>query len=411
MPGQSLPSRRLPWLLAIALLILTLALWLLRKPPEPIRIGVLHSLSGPMADSETPLVDAVRLAVEEINAAGGLLGRPVEMVVADGRSDPATFRQQAEDLLENRQVAALFGCWTSASRKAVKPVVERRLSLLFYPVQYEGLEQSPNIVYTGAAPNQQIIPGSRWAMQQFGKRVYLIGSDYIFPRAANRIIHDLVTGLDGRVVGERYLPLAGGDFDQVAADIRALRPDVVLNTVNGRSNRQLFQALLRAGLATQPVMSFSVSEAELQSVEADKLQRHYLTWNYFQAMPGAANQRFVAAFQQRFGRQRRISDPMESAYTAVRLWSQAVQEAGSPLPEAASLLLRQQSYHSPAGVASIEPDSRHLWQPVQIGRITAGGSVDIVHRFPYPIRPDPYPDMRPQHEWEAVLAALEARRP
>jgi urea transport system substrate-binding protein len=186
----------------------TIGLW---REPAPLRIGVLHSLTGTMAIGEAPLVDAVRLAAEEINAGGGLLGRPVELVVADGRSDPAVFVAEAERLIVEEKIDALFACWTSACRKAVKPVVERYGHLMFYPVQYEGLEQSPNIVYTGSVPNQQIIPGTRWALDAFGKRVYLIGSDYIFPRAANRIVHDLIAAADGRVLGERYLPLGSAD--------------------------------------------------------------------------------------------------------------------------------------------------------------------------------------------------------
>jgi urea transport system substrate-binding protein len=190
---------------------------------QPIRIGVLHSLSGSMATSERPLVDAVRLAVEEINAKGGLLGRPVEIVLADGASDWPRFAAEAERLISQERVSALFACWTSACRKAVKPVVEKHQHLMFYPVQYEGLESSPNILYTGAAPNQQIIPGTRWALEHLGQRVYLLGSDYIFPRAANRIIRDLVEAGGGSVLGERYLPLGESDMRPALDDIRRLQ--------------------------------------------------------------------------------------------------------------------------------------------------------------------------------------------
>ncbi|MFZ2406888.1 MAG: transporter substrate-binding protein, partial [Methylobacter sp.] len=226
----------------------------------PIKIGVLHSLTGTMAVSEKPLVDAVRLAVEEINAQGGLLGKPVEIVVADGKSDPDVFAQEAERLIEREHVSVLFGCWTSASRKAVKPVVEKHRHLLFYPVQYEGMEQSANIIYTDAAPNQQIVPGTRWAAQKFGQRVYLVGSDYVFPRTANIIIADLINISGGKILGERYLPLGSADVAAIIEDIARKKPDVVLNTLNGDSNAAFFSALAAAGLSDLPLVSFSVEE-------------------------------------------------------------------------------------------------------------------------------------------------------
>ena len=171
------------------------------KPPQPIRIGVLHSLTGTMAISEKPLVDAVRLAVDEINAQGGIFKQPLEMVIADGKSDPNVFAKEAERLITQENVRVIFGCWTSASRKAVKPIVEKYNHLLFYPVQYEGLEQSPNIIYTGSAPNQQIVPAVRWALKNLGQRIYLIGSDYIFPHTANRIMMDFIRVADGKLLG------------------------------------------------------------------------------------------------------------------------------------------------------------------------------------------------------------------
>ena len=254
-------------LVAPLALLLLAGLWLRHSSaPPPIRIGVLHSLSGTMAASEHPLVDAVRLAVEEINAASGLLGRPVEMVIADGQSDARIFAAEAERLIATEHVSALFACWTSACRKAVKPVVERHRHLLFYPLQYEGLEHSAHIHYTGAAPNQQIIPGTRWALDTLGKRVYLLGSDYVFPRTAHLIVRDLVRAGHGSVVAERYRPLGDADFSAIVAELRALRPDVVLNTINGDSNGHFFRALHAAGLDDIPVVSFSVAEDGLAAI-------------------------------------------------------------------------------------------------------------------------------------------------
>ncbi|HNI74623.1 MAG TPA: transporter substrate-binding protein, partial [Accumulibacter sp.] len=200
-----------------------------RQKPAALRIGVIHSLTGTMALNETPLVNAIRLAVEEINSRGGLLGREVEMVLADSRSDATVAAAEAERLITTEGVSVLFACWTSACRLAVKPVVERHHHLLFYPVQYEGMEQSPNILYTGSAPNQQVVPGTAWALREFGKRVYLLGSDYVFPRTANMIIRDLVKTSHGQIVGERYVPLGEQqELGRIVAEIAAVHPDVVL---------------------------------------------------------------------------------------------------------------------------------------------------------------------------------------
>ncbi|TAN46850.1 MAG: ABC transporter substrate-binding protein [Methylococcaceae bacterium] len=378
--------------------------------PPPIRIGVLHSLTGTMAVSEAPLVDAVRLAVDEINAQGGLLERPLEMVMADGRSDWNVFAAEAERLITQEKVSVLFACWTSACRKAVKPVVERHRHLMFYPVQYEGLEQSPNILYTGSAPNQQIIPGTYWAMQQFGKRIYLLGSDYIFPRVANLIIHELAASNGGEILGERYLPLGGTAVADIVADIQAQRPDVVLNTLNGDSNAHFFAALEQAGLADLPLLSFSVAENEMRAWQGTHLKQHYAVWNYFQSLPNEENRRFVSAFQAHFpNTQNTIDDPMEASYAGVRLWAQAVQEAGSvdPLRVNTAVLLRQ-SLSGPSGVAAVDPATRHLWKRVRVGRVLPDGQFEPVFTSSALLRPTPWPLQRSREAWQALLDTLPA---
>ena len=394
---------------AIALATILGTVLLLRPhSAPPIRIGVLHSRSGTMAASERPLVDAVRLAVEELNAAGGLLGRPVEMVVADGRSNAAVFAAEAERLIVSDKVSVLFACWTSACRKAVKPVVEAHRSLMFYPLQYEGLEQSPHIYYTGSTPNQQIIPGTRWALDTLGKRVYLLGSDYIFPRAANLIIRDLVKANHGTVLAERYRPLGDADFSAVIAEIRALEPDVVLNTVNGDSNIHFFRALQAAGLGAVPVVSFSVDEAGLKAIgPAGFHPNHYAIWSYFQSIPGEANQRFVRAFQKRYGADRVTSDPVEAAYTGVRLWAQAVRDAGTDNPEQVNRAMLQQSTTAPSGIAAVDRGTRHLWKQVRIGKARADGQFDVVWDSRETLRPNPFPDYRSQSEWQQRIAMLQ----
>ncbi len=393
------------------LVLIAAAIWLRPLPHPPIRIGVLHSLSGTLADSERPLVDAVRLAAEEINADGGLLGRPIELVVVDGKSDPAHFAAEAERLITQEKISVLFGCWTSSCRRAVAPVVESHRHLLFYPVQYEGLEQSPNIIYTGAAPNQQIIPGARWAIDNLGRRVYLLGSDYIFPRAANHLIRDLVTAADGDVVAERYLPLGASDFSDLIADIRRRSPDVILNTINGDSNLHFFRALKASGITT-PVMSFSLAESELQAMGADlRHPAHYAVWGYFQSLPNAANTRFVAAFQKRYGVDRVTSDPIEASYNGLRLWANAVRETGSTGPEQINRVIGRHSVAGPSGVVAVDAETRHLWRWVRIGKARPDGQFDTVQQSDALVRPVPFPAYRSREEWLRIVANLSGEPP
>ena len=406
-------SRRF-WIISILALLTALVAFLLLRPnPEPpIRIGVLHSLTGTMAISERPLVDAVRLAVEEINAAGGVLGRQVEMVVADSKSDDRIFAAEAERLITQEKVSALFACWTSSCRKAVKPVVEKHHHLMFYPLQYEGLEQSPNIFYMGSVPNQQIIPGARWAMDTLGKRAYLLGSDYIFPHTANIIIRDIVKANNGTVLMEHYRPLGDTDFSGVIAELQKLKPDVVFNTINGDSNVNFFRALHKAGLEKLPVMSFSVDESTLQAIEPDHFHpNHYAVWSYFQSLPGDANQRFVAAFKKRFGADRVTSDPIESAYIGVYLWMQAVRDANTDLPAQVSHSLLQQSIAGPSGVIAIDRETQHLWKKVLIGKARSDGQFDLVWDFGDTLRPKPFPNYRTSSEWKHLMKEMAGDRP
>lgn len=390
--------------LSAALLISALVAWRqLTAAVPPIRIGVLHSLSGTMAVSERPLVDAVRLAVEEINAQGGLLGQPVEMRVADGKSDPDIAAAEAERLIAKEHVSALFACWTSACRKAVKPVVEKHQNLMLYPVQYEGMEQSPNILYTGAAPNQQIVPGTRWAMQKFGKRVYLVGSDYVFPHTASLIIRDLVQAADGELLAERYLPLGSADVEAIVADIGRKNPAVVLSTLNGDSNAAFFAALEKAGLGNVPLLSFSVEEGGMQAWGGGRLTRHYGVWNYFQSLPGEENRRFVAAYQARFGAGRATSAPVEAAYVGVHLWAQAVRDVDSSEPARVNAALLRQSVKSPSGVSSVDAATRHLWKMMRVGKVRPDGQFQEVFASAAALRPTPWPSYRTRKAWQAMM--------
>ncbi|MBJ7260107.1 MAG: urea ABC transporter substrate-binding protein, partial [Chthoniobacterales bacterium] len=272
-----------------------------RPEATPIRVGILQSMTGTLAISARPVVDATLLAIEEINAQGGLLGRRLEPVIADGRSDSDVFAAEAERLMTKEKVSVVFGCWTSSSRKAVGPVFEKHNHLLFYPVQYEGLEQSPNIVYNGATPNQQVMPAVSYALANFGPRVFLVGSDYVFPRTANAIIRDQVAALGGEIVGELYMPLGGKNAAPIIDAIVAAKPDVILNTINGDSNIAFFRALREAGVRPDrlPVVSFSISETELPELGAEAMAGNYAAWNYFQSVDTPENRAFLEKFRAR----------------------------------------------------------------------------------------------------------------
>ena len=398
------------------LAVLCVALWFgiaHLTSSHPVRVGVLHSLSGTMAISERPLVDALQLAIEEANAAGGIQGKKIEAVVVDCRSDWSYCAQEAERLIVETKVQALFGCWTSACRRALKPVVEQHSHLLFYPLQYEGMEQSPNIIYTGAAPNQQIIPGVRWALEHLGMRVYLVGSDYVFPRMANLIIKDQLVAQGAVLAGERYLPLGASAMDKLVADIIKQRPQVVLNTLNGDSNSAFFQALHKAGVSAKqiPVMSFSIAEVEMAGQDRALMAGHYASWNYFQSMPTAQNQAFIQKYRSRFGQQAVIDDPMESAYVSLLLWAQAAREAGSAEPARVQRTILRQSLLAPEGLVSLDAGTRHLWKTPRVGKARSDGQFDIVWDYGKPLAPAPFPNYRARTEWIQLLQTVERAGP
>lgn len=400
------PYRKILLFITLALALLFLLVWQYRASAQPVvRIGVLHSLTGTMAASETPLVDAVRLAVEEVNLSGGINGANIEMIVSDCRSDADYCAEQAERLITKEQVSALFGCWTSACRKAVRPVVERYENLLFYPVQYEGLEQSPNIIYTGAAPNQQLIPMVSWAMQQHGRRAYLIGSDYVFPRTANDIVKKLLLAKGGQLVAERYAPLGEQNFDAIAAEIAAQRPDFVVNTINGDSNLYFFRALQKAGISAGviPVFSTSIAEAELAAMGPEAIAGHYAVWNYFQSIASESNRAFIARFHKRFGPHRVLDDPMEAAYIGMHLWANAQRSAGTQHMPTVKAALGRQTMNAPEGIVAVDAETQHLWKPVRIARARADGQFDIIWQSGRSVAPAPFPFFIP-HAGRSVTA-------
>jgi urea transport system substrate-binding protein len=371
----------------------------------PIKVGILHSLTGTMALSETPVRDGTLLAIEEINADGGLFGRRLEPVMADGMSNGQTFAREAERLITEERVAVIFGCWTSASRKTVKPIIEEHDQLLFYPVQYEGLEQSPNIVYLGAAPNQQLIPAVKWCFDQGWKRFFLVASDYVFPRAANEIMKARIKALRGEVVGEAYLLLGDKDVRSVVDAIVAAQPDVILNTINGDTNIAFFAALRAAGVTPQriPTVSFSIAEGELHSIGNESMVGDYAVWNYFESLETKENQEFVRRFRSRFGADHHASDPVEAAYVAVRLWARAVARAGTTDPLAVRTALGGLSIAAPEGIVVVDAETQHAWKTVRIGQARSDGQFAIIWSSDRPIRPIPYPRHKTKEAWETFL--------
>jgi urea transport system substrate-binding protein len=364
-----------------------------------------------MAISERPVIDAVLLAVEEINQAGGLLGRPVETLLADGQSDETVFAQQAEKLISQDRVCTLFGCWTSASRKAVVPVVTRHDHLLFYPVQYEGLEQSPHVVYLGPVPNQQILPALRWLVGFEGKRRwFLVGSDYVFPLAANAVIHDEAKARGSVVVGEKYLLLAATEVGPVVRQIVEARPDLIVNTINGDTNITFFRALRRAGIAPQdvPTLSLSISEEELGALGPRDSAGDYVAANYFQSLDSPANQEFLRRFGRRYGRERVISSAMQTAYAGVHLWAKALRAAGRDDAAAIREAVKGQTVDAPQGTVRIDPATLHAVQVARVGRMDAG-RLGEVYRSPQPVVAEPFPGSRSRRQWETFLDDLHKR--
>ncbi len=355
-----------------------------------VKVGLIHSLSGTMSLSERPLLSAERMAIDEINATGGVLGYRVEPLIADGESETSTFARRAEEL-DRAGSKALFGCWTSASRKAVKRVVEEADSLLYYPVQYEGLEESKNIFYLGSCLNQQASPALEWALEHLGRRVLLLGSDYVYPRVANRLIRTLVEDHPGgEIVAERYVPLCAQDFSAIVDEIRRLSPSVVVNSLNGESNLGFFRHYGAAGITARdvPILSLSAGEPEAQPV-IEVAQGHYACCSYFQSLDTPENERFVIGYRSRTGRERLCSASIVSAYAQIFLWKLAVEAAGSFDPAAVRSSSVGSELTSPAGRMAIRAN-HHTSLSAYVGRLRKDCQFEIVWRSPGPIDPLPW---------------------
>lgn len=373
---------------------------------DTVKVGLLHSLTGSMAISEKSVRDAELLAIKEINAAGGVNGKQIEYVEEDGASEPSTFATKAEKLIDSEGVSTIFGCWTSSSRKAVKPIVEEYGSLLWYPVQYEGMESSSNIVYTGAAPNQQIVPAIDYLLDQGYKKFFLLGSDYVFPRTANMIINAQLEAKGAKAVGEEYADMDQTDFAAIISKIEAAKPDVIINTLNGTGNVSFFKQMSEKNYTSKDymTMSFSIAEEEVATIGADILKGHMVSWNYYQTTDTEKNKEFVKAYKDAYGENRVTSDPAEAAYDAVYLWKAACEKADSFEPEDVIKAVEsgEISFDAPEGTVTIQGDNHHLVKPVRIGQVGDDGLINEIYATD-PVAPDPYLST---YEW-AVKAGIQ----
>ncbi|MDR2092226.1 MAG: urea ABC transporter substrate-binding protein [Azoarcus sp.] len=384
---------------------------------DTIKVGVLHSLSGTMAISETALKNTALMAIEEINASGGVLGKKLEPVVVDPASDWPLFAEKARQLIAQDKVAAVFGCWTSVSRKSVNPVFKELNGLLFYPVQYEGEELEKNVFYTGAAPNQQAIPAVEYLMSEEGggaKRFVLLGTDYVYPRTTNKILRAFLKskGVAEADILETYTPFGHSDYQTIIADIKkfasAGKKTAVVSTINGDSNVPFYKELGNAGLkATDvPVVAFSVGEEELRGVDTKPLVGHLASWNYFMSLKNPQNETFIGKYKA-WAKKNGVpnadsvvtNDPMEATYVGLHIWKQAVEKAGSTDTDKVIAALSGQTFKSPSGFTlTMDKTNHHLHKPVFIGEVRADGQFDVVWKTKAPIRAQPWSPFIPGNE-------------
>ncbi|MBP0631355.1 MULTISPECIES: urea ABC transporter substrate-binding protein [unclassified Cupriavidus] len=374
---------------------------------EPIKVGILHSLSGTMAISETSLKDVALMTIDEINKSGGVLGRKLEPVVVDPASNWPLFAEKARQLVSKDKVAVTFGCWTSVSRKSVLPVYEELNSLLFYPVQYEGEEMSKNVFYTGAAPNQQAIPAVEYLMSKEGggaKRFFLLGTDYVYPRTTNKILRAFLKskGVADKDIEEVYTPFGHSDYQTIVANIKKFSQagkTAVISTINGDSNVPFYKELGNAGLKAKdvPVVAFSVGEEELRGIDTKPLVGHLAAWNYFMSVKNAQNDAFkkqwaawVKANNLPGGDKRVTNDPMEATYVGIHMWAQAVKKAGSTDTDKVRAAMYGQTFKAPDGFTLTMGENHHLYKPVMIGEVKGDGQFSVVWKTPKAVRAQPW---------------------
>ena len=359
-----------------------------------VKLGLLHSLSGTIAIAEASLVDAEKMAVEEINASGGVLGRKIELVIEDGASDNPTFAEKARLLIERDKVAAIVGCYTSASRKAVLPVLNQTNGLLYYPTYYEGQEEDKHVIYASQEATQSVIPAVEWLAREKGKSFFLVGSDYIYPRTCNKIAKPTIAKAGGKVLGEEYAPLGHTEFSSIINKIKAAKPDCIYSTVVGGSNVAFYKQLRAAGLdgSKQTLLSTVVSENEIEGIGKDNAVGYYACMGYFQSIKSPENAKFVKAFKAKYGADRVIGDPMEVAYNCVYLWKKAVEKAKSFDVDKVVAASGGIELNAPEGLVRVHPTNHHVAKKIRIGRARPDGQFDIVWESAM-IEPNPFPKL------------------
>mgnify|MGYP001254028365 CR=1 FL=1 len=360
---------------------------------QTVKLGLLHSLSGTIALAEASLVDAEKLAIEEINAAGGVMGHQIVPVIEDGASENPVFAEKARKLLQRDKVAAIVGCYTSASRKAVLPALNQAKGLLYYPTYYEGQEQDKFVIYPSQEATQSVIAAVEWMAREKGKTFFLVGSDYIYPRTCNKIAKPTIARLGGKVLGEEYAPLGHTEFSSIITKIRAAKPDCIYSTVVGGSNVAFYKQLKAAGLdgEKQTLLSTVVSENEIDGIGKDNAVGYYACMGYFQSLKNPVNERFIKAFHAKFGADRVIGDPMQCAYNSVYLWKAAVEKAGSFDVDKVIAASSGLEIDAPEGKVRVHEKNHHVWKKVRVGRARADGQFDIVWESPSLIEPNPFP--------------------
>jgi urea transport system substrate-binding protein len=375
---------------------------------DTIKVGVLHSLSGTMAISETTLKDTMLMLVDEQNKKGGLLGKKLEAVVVDPASNWPLFAEKARDLIQNKKVDVVFGAWTSVSRKSVLPVFEELNSLLFYPVQYEGEESSRNVFYTGAAPNQQAIPAVEYLMSEGGgsaKRWVLLGTDYVYPRTTNKILRAFLKakGVKESDIMEKYTPFGHSDWQTIVADVKkfasAGKKTAVVSTINGDANVPFYKELGNQGIKAEdiPVIAFSVGEEELSGIDTKPLVGHLAAWNYFMSVESPENKDFIKKWQTFIKSKKRVTnDPMEAHYIGFKMWTQAVKQAGTTNVDAVRQAMYGQKVKSLTGTTAEMHSNHHLSKPVLIGEIQANGQFETVWKTKGPVIGDAWSDYIPE---------------
>jgi len=361
---------------------------------DPIKLGILHSLTGSVALAEAAIVDAEKMAIDEINASGGVLGRQIQPIVEDGASDWPTFAEKAKKLLQKDKVAAVMGCYTSASRKAVLPVFKANKGLLYYPTYYEGQEEDPHVIYTSQEATQSVIAALEWMAAQKGKTFFLVGSDYIYPRTCNKIAKATIARLGASVLGEEYAPLGHTEFSSIINKIKAAKPDWVYSTVVGNSNVAFYKQLRAAGLdgMKQNLLSTVVSENEIDGIGKDNAVGYYACMGYFQSIKSPENDKFVKAIKAKYGADRVVGDPMECGYNAVYLWKLAAEKAKSIEVDKVLAASANLEFNAPEGLVRIDKSNHHVWKKVRVGRARADGQFDIVFESKL-LEPNPWPKL------------------